>query len=261
MKRVRDRRNRKGKPTPMRDAGADWRRFDPRTIPSKEATPHLDEWLRTIRATASNGGPPTLLDVGCGTGQLSRRWQEEGFSVVGVDINPTAVAAARAATAACGGEGPRFAEADFAADRPPDIPGGPFDVVVCQLVISIIGGARQRRNLLRHAHACLRPDGWLFLSASGVSDTVNAGYARLYATDAPLTGEPYTYFSRDEQGTILYVTHHFTAAELEELLREEGFTRIKVTTTLETSSRRPGEAACFHHVTCRAAASPGPGQR
>jgi hypothetical protein len=56
------------------------------------------------------------------------------------------------------------------------------------------------------------------------------------------------------------VTHHFTAAELEELLREEGFTRIKVTTTLETSSRRPGEAACFHHVTCRAAASPGPGQ-
>jgi hypothetical protein len=35
----------------------------------------------------------------------------------------------------------------------------------------------------------LRPGGQLLLSASGVSDSINAGYARLYADDFPLTGE------------------------------------------------------------------------
>jgi hypothetical protein len=37
---------------------------------------------------------------------------------------------------------------------------------------------------LRHVRENLRPGGWLYLSASGVSDTINAGYARLYADDS-----------------------------------------------------------------------------
>jgi len=238
----------------MRDAGHDWRRFDPGMIPTKEATPQLDAFLRTVQETSRSATPLTLLDVGCGDGRLGVRLCHQGFTVTGVDISPRAVDAARAlAMAAAAGPRLRFAEADMAADDLPRIEGVPFDVVVCQLVLSIIGDVRCRVNLLRHVRDSLRPGGWFYLSASGVSDTINPGYARLYVDDALLTGESYTYCSRDERGEILYATHHFTADELVALLDAAGFDRIDVITERETSSRRPNEAAFFHYATCRRA--------
>jgi SAM-dependent methyltransferase len=236
----------------VRDARADWRRFDVGSIPSKDSTPHLDAFLSTVMPAARAVPPPVLLDVGCGTGQLGVRLYDRGFSVLGVDISPAAIRAAQALAvpADAAGRWLRFEEADVASDRSARLDGGPFDGVVCQLVISIIGEARHRRNLLRHAHDQLRPGGWLYLSASGVSDTINAGYARLYAQDLHLTGERHSYLSRDERGEILYMTHHFTTEELTSLLEEAGFSRIRVAVERETSSRRPDEAAYFLYATC-----------
>ena len=236
----------------MRDARDDWRRFDAGAIPTKESTPRLDSFLQAVKNEAA-GQPLTLLDVGCGSGRLSRRLFEQGFSVLGIDISPGAIHAARQRTVAAdaAGRSLRFEEADVAADDPPRLDGGPFHVVVCQLVISIIGTIRQRANLLRHVHDVLRPSGHLFLSASGVSDTINAGYARLYAEDLHLTGERHTYLSRDAGGEVLYATHHFAADELASLLEAAGFGEISVMTEKETSSRRPDEAAFFLYATCR----------
>ncbi len=238
----------------MRDAREDWRRFDAEKIPSKASTPQLDRFLAAVREAAPETPPLALLDVGCGAGRLGRRLYELGFSVVGVDVNEDAVRAARelAVPADVPGRFLRFVEGDFANDASLCIAGGPFDVVVCQLVISIIGDARQRTNLLRHVRENLRPRGWLYLSASGVSDAINAGYARLYAEDIHLTGERHSYLSRDEQGEALYMTHHFTAEELVEQLERAGFHQINVTTEKEASSRRPDEAGYFHYATCRA---------
>lgn len=237
----------------MRDAREDWRCFDAGKIPSKAATPQLDGFLAMVQATAPTKRPLALLDVGCGTGGIARRLYERGFSVLGVDVNPDAISVARrlAVPADVSGRGLRFVELDFAADRSPRIDGGPFDVAVCQLVLSIIGDAHHRANLLRNVGQNLRPGGWLFLSASGVSDTINAGYARLYAEDVHLTGERNTYFSRDDAGTVLYMTHHFTTDELVGLLETAGFGEISLTTEKESSSRRPDEAAFFHYATCR----------
>lgn len=236
----------------MRDARDDWRRFDAGAIPTKESTPRLDSFLQAVKNEAA-GQPLTLLDVGCGSGRLSRRLFEQGFSVLGIDISPGAIHAARQRTVAAdaAGRSLRFEEADVAADDPPRLDGGPFHVVVCQLVISIIGTIRQRANLLRHVHDVLRPSGHLFLSASGVSDTINAGYARLYAEDLHLTGERHTYLSRDAGGEVLYATHHFAADELASLLEAAGFGEISVMNEKETSSRRPDEAAFFLYATCR----------
>lgn len=236
----------------MRDARDDWRRFDAGAIPTKESTPRLDSFLQAVKNEAA-GQPLTLLDVGCGSGRLSRRLFEQGFSVLGIDISPGAIHAARQRTVAAdaAGRSLRFEEADVAADDPPRLDAGPFHVVVCQLVISIIGTIRQRANLLRHVHDVLRPSGHLFLSASGVSDTINAGYARLYAEDLHLTGERHTYLSRDAGGEVLYATHHFAADELASLLEAAGFGEISVMTEKETSSRRPDEAAFFLYATCR----------
>lgn len=238
----------------MRDACEDWRRFDARKIPSKDSTPQLDRFLATVRETASSNRPLTLLDVGCGTGRLGRRLYDQGFSVLGVDVNPDAVRAAQelAVPADAPGRSLRFVEGDFAADHAAQVTGEPFDIVVCQLVLSIIGAARQRTNLLRHMRENLRPGGWLYLSASGVSDTINAGYARLYADDIHLTGERHSYLSRNDRGEVLYMTHHFTADELVQQLEAAGFCEISVTTAKEVSSRRPDEAASFHYATCRA---------
>lgn len=237
----------------MRDARDDWRCYDAGKIPSKAATPQLDGFLAAVQATAPSDRPLALLDVGCGIGGIARRLYERGFSVLGVDVNPDAISEARrlGVPADAAGRGLRFAEADFAADRSPRIDGGPFDVAVCQLVLSIIGDARDRANLLRNVGQNLRPGGWLFLSASGVSDTINPGYARLYADDVHLTGERHTYFSRDEAGTVLYTTHHFTTDELGSLLETAGLREISLTTEKESSSRRPDEAAFFHYATCR----------
>ena len=236
----------------MRDARDDWRRFDAGAIPSKDSTPHLDAFLTAVTEEAG-GSRLALLDVGCGSGHLSRRIRDSGFAVLGVDINPDAIRAAQrlAVPADAAGGTLRFAVADFAADVSPSLDGGPFDVVICQLVISIIGTPHQRANLLRHGRDAMRPGGRLFLSASGVSDTINPGYARLYADDLPLTGERYTYLSRDASGNVLYTTHHFTHGELHHLLEAAGFDEIDVTTEQETSSRRPDEAAFFLYATCR----------
>ena len=238
----------------VRDAREDWRGFDVGNIPTKESTPHLDRFLSALKTTAPGHATPALLDVGCGDGRLAKRLYEEGFSVTGIDISPNAVRAARelAVAAEVPGRSLRFHEADFAADRPPRIEGGPFDIVVCQLVLSIIGDVQNRGNLLRHVRHNLRPGGHFYLSASGVSDTINPGYARLYAEDVQITGEQCSYFSRGEDGSILYMTHHFTVKEIENLLQSEGFEQIDVTTEREVSSRRRDEAAYFLYVTCRA---------
>ena len=216
----------------MRDARDDWRRFDAAAIPSKDSTPHLDALLREMQPSEARR-PLAVLDVGCGSGGLSRRLFEQGFSVLGVDINPEAIRAAQrlAVPADAAGRSLRVEVADFTAETSPPLDGGPFDVVICQLVISIIGTIRNRTHLLRHAHALLRPGGRLFLSASGVSDAINPGYARLYAEDLPLTGERHTYLSRDARGEVLYMTHHFTPDELTGLLEAAGFAEIQVTIT------------------------------
>jgi len=126
-----------------------------------------------------------------------------------------------------------------------------FHLVVNQLVISIVGGLSERGQLLANSRNALFPGGYLYISASGVSDSINEQYAQLYARDKPLTGEDNTYYSRDSDGNSLYETHHFTDKELASLLEEAGFDDISIETIPEASSRRPDQAAYFHYATAR----------
>ena len=184
-----------------RDPRSDWSRYDAGRIPTKQTTPRLDAFLEQVRRNAAGTAPPSVLDLGCGDGRITMRMHDRGFSAVGVDINERAVRSARALAATAGHPhgAVQFHHADIAAEEPP-VPGcGPFDAVVCQLVLSIIGCPHDRIALLQNARALLRPGGWLYVSASGVSDDVNAGYARLYADDFPLTGERHSYLSAESR--------------------------------------------------------------
>lgn len=234
-----------------RDARQDWRQFAAAAIPSKTSTPRLDAFLDGSVPAGDRGGRPTLLDVGCGDGRLALRMHDRGFDVTGIDVSDRAVEAARRLAADRGrlDHPPRFAVADAAAGDTPVGLGEPFDVVVCQLVVSIVGGPADRDRLLRNCAALLGAGGRLFISASGVSAEVNADYARLYAEDAALTGEAFTYFSRDDAGRVLYATHHFSEAELRGVIAAAGFVDIAIEAVLEASSRRPDERAIFLYAT------------
>jgi len=240
-----------GGPLSERDAREDWRRFAPASIPTKLVTPLLDGFLEECRARHAPGVHPTLLDVGCGDGRLSLRMHERGFAVTGVDVNEQAIHAARRLPVA-GDRGqppPRFLVADAAGFVVPHAVGGPFDVVVCQLVVSIVGEPADRARLLGTCSNLLRPGGRIFVSASGVSGDINPEYARLYAVDVAQTGEPFTYYSRDRSGEILYATHHFSMAELDSALTAAGLTGVAISAVSESSSRRPDERAIFLYAT------------
>jgi SAM-dependent methyltransferase len=225
------------------DSKKAWSAFAPAAIPTKTHVPALSAFVAQLRSTHP---ARTVLDVGCGVGTISAMLLAEGLDVVGVDINAAALERARHAAA----------QARFYLRDASDASGlrldreGPFDLVICQLLISIIGPPDERRQLLRNVRAVLAPPGQLFLSASGRSDDINPEYARLYAQDRLASGEDGTYFSRGDDGAILYATHHFTEDELRILLLEEGFADVELRRSLEQSSRRPAEAAWFFYATC-----------
>ncbi|MBI2875756.1 MAG: class I SAM-dependent methyltransferase [Candidatus Tectomicrobia bacterium] len=193
-----------------------------------------------------------ILDLGCGTGKLATDLAGRGYSVIGVDINEAAIRRAQARAAELFRDPwqtrPRFLVGDAITLA---LNEGSFDAVLLQLVISVIGTEEDRKRVLHRVSALLKPRGILYLSASGISEGVNPKYADLYRNDLPLTGERYSYLSRDpETGRILYLTHHFSQGELEGLLQED-FDMEVLRQEKEASSRRPTEPAYFFYIIAR----------
>lgn len=258
----------------QRDTAADWKAFRAAAIPTKGGTidklPRL--FLDTLAGlegtqervcTQEEEQRPRLsiLELGCGCGELSVSLHCRGHDVFGVDVNREAIETARR-------KAPGIANSTNTriAFRVSDIAREPgttvceaqedYDLCVMQLLLSIVGTKDQRKNALRVAHGALfSKKGILYLSCSGVSDEINPNYKRLYEEDASALSEDYglhSYYSRDsENNNILYATHHFTKEELESLLSEEGFGDIHIERHTETSSRRPDEAAYFLYATAR----------
>lgn len=225
-----------------RNSREDWSRYPAASIPTKNDLSLLESWLDSL---PGRGAARRLLDLGCGVGAVSRRLGELGFTVVGVDINAEAIETARKVVRAT------FYRRDVASPAGLELHQAPFDVVVCQLVVSVVGTTADRRALLRNAHDVLAVGGYFYLSASAVSSSVNPSYARLYQEDFERTGELHTYDSRDAEGNVLYRTHHFEKEELRDLLNEAGFVEVSLFEKTETSSRRQGEAARFLYAFAR----------
>ena len=69
---------------------------------------------------------------------------------------------------------------------------GVFDGLVCQPVISIIGLRHGQAALLANLYKTLRTGGYLYLSASGLSDDINPMDAELYRSDVSITEAQHT---------------------------------------------------------------------
>ena len=104
-------------------------------------------------------GRGRVLDVGCSAGYLAKRLQEQGSTVVGLDIDPRAVELA----------GP-FCEAVHVGDvETMELPFEPasFDAVLCGDVIEHL---RDPEAFLARVRPLLRPDGRLALSTPNIAN-------------------------------------------------------------------------------------------
>lgn len=230
----------------MREARKDWQAYRLDAIPTKDRVPG---YLYTI---LEKEGVEKILDLGCGIGKLSIDLAERGYSVTGIDINDAAIETAKTHASRIFSNRCQPSLNFFVGDiNNLNLDNSPFDAILLQLVLSIIGVNEDRKKLIQQASSLLKPGGILYLSSSGVSDEINPRYAELYQRDLPLTGEKYSYFSQDpETGKVLYMTHHFSQEELEDLLRRDFELEI-LNKEKEVSSRRPNEPAYFYYIIAR----------
>lgn len=148
-----------------------------RSSGSDELARHIRDWPTRYHLSPQREnlllpvllGPDTdVLDVGCGTGALTRKIAESGADVIGLEGSP-----ARAEVAAARVQGLANARimsgslGDFMAMRPDDSPAS-FDVIVVCGVLEYSGagnGGRQGpETMLAQVRALLKPQGCLVLA-------------------------------------------------------------------------------------------------
>ncbi len=192
-------------------------------LPEREAfTLGRDEWVRrwmSERSAASHAGffVPQLrpgmrvLDCGCGPGSISldlAQLVRPGGEVVGIDLDPRQVAAARAQMSARGSDNVRFDVADayalpFAA--------GTFEAVFAQ---SLLMHVRDPLAVMREVFRVLKPGG-----VFGVRDPDYGAW--LWAPETPEVTE----FARIFCDVVAHHGSPFYARHQRRLLREAGFAR------------------------------------
>lgn len=91
------------------------------------------------------------LDIGCGTGQLSRELYHRGFSVTGVDISSEALQSARSASKYI-----EYIEMDFESDSLDQLGSTKFDLIPCKLVFAFI---KNPDNFIERVKAMLANNG------------------------------------------------------------------------------------------------------
>ncbi|MHB1066710.1 MAG: class I SAM-dependent methyltransferase [Candidatus Nanopelagicales bacterium] len=98
-----------------------------------------------------------VLDAGCGPGRTSGALSRRGHDVVGVDVDPVLIDAARADH-----PGPRYVVADLATlDLPAAGIAGPFDAAVCAGNVLPFVAAGTEAAVLARIRDHLRPDAFL----------------------------------------------------------------------------------------------------
>jgi ubiquinone/menaquinone biosynthesis C-methylase UbiE len=159
-----------------------------------------------------------VLDLACGTGIVARaaaaRVAPDG-SVVGVDLNPSMLAVARAAASAAGTT-VEWREGDATAL---ELPAGAFDVAVCQQGLQFFS---DRLAALRSVRRALAPGGRLALALwQGVEhQPLFAGFAEVEARHLAPLGIPHE--------ALLAPFSLGDSAAIRAILEESGFDSIRL---------------------------------
>jgi ubiquinone/menaquinone biosynthesis C-methylase UbiE len=149
------------------------------------------------------------LDVGCGSGTLSRWLSERGASVVGVDGSPEMVRIAQAVAQSQGGEGsiPQFQIANM--ENLP-FPDGSFDGVLCS---SVLEYTNEPQLCLNEIARITKPGGTLLISVPNSRSVVRLGL-RIAFRLTNWTGSPRPRY-------LAHSRHQYSMAQFSEFLRSQ----------------------------------------
>lgn len=174
--------------------------------------------------------PPdsSILDLGCGNGELARQLEARDFngSYVGLDFSSALLVEAQ--KNASPSYHALFQQADLASpDWTALLPSRNFNRILAFAVLHHIPGHGLRLQLMHQLSQCLAADGllilsnWQFLNSERLRSRIQPWSA---AGLSPSDVEPGDYlldWRRGGQG-LRYI-HHFSAQELEDLAAESGF--------------------------------------
>jgi len=148
----------------------------------------LEGEARTVDAMLPRGA--RVLDAGCGPGRVAGALHRRGHDVVGVDVDPELVAAARVDH-----PGPAYHVQDLAAL---DLPGEPFDLVVSAGNVMVFLAPGSERTVLDRLRSHTRAGGRIVI-----------GFRR--------DPEVYSYaqFDADAESVGLVLEHRFATWDLE----------------------------------------------
>jgi SAM-dependent methyltransferase len=177
-----------------------WQRIDyraalPEMLPSS-LVPHL---------------PPgsAVLDAGCNRGGAALFLANQGFDVQGIDINPSAISAARQRAAEGQLTNARFSIADVLDTTLPQ-----FDAVVAIRLLTCLPEPALRADALSRIYAALRPGGVIYIEDFLLTPE-NQMYAKRYAAGAAAGLGAGNFSVQDASGNLLFVAHHHSMDELE----------------------------------------------
>lgn len=177
------------------------------------------------RVLDSLRGDETILDLGCGNGELARTLAREGHRgrYLGLDFSP-----------------PLLADAEIVPERFPvefrqvdltQLPGlriaGNWSLATAFAVFHHIPGQSLRLDILKTVHAYLADDGrflqsnWQFLNSPRLRQRIR-DWGEAGLTDADVDEGDYLLDWR-AGGTGLRYVHHFSNAELAQLAQSSGF--------------------------------------
>ncbi len=182
-------------------------------------------------------GGESILDLGCGNGELARSLSQRGHrgSYLGLDFSPVLLAAAAASSLSFP---VRFASADLSQPSwdhviSDDSRGGsssrrqPFDVIFCFAVLHHMPGASLRSSILCGVHDLLASDGafmlsnWRFTESPRMSGRIQP-WSALGLTADDVDTHDHLLDWRGGGSALRYV-HEFDEAELGELASATGF--------------------------------------
>jgi len=156
-----------------------------------------------------------VLDVGCGYGRACFFLGENGFRVVGVDVDKAQIESAVEEARA---HAPRE-ETDFLINdaRSLCFPESSFDAAT-MLGLLTLASKPDRSRIIGEVYRILKPSGVIFVEEFGRTWT-NPVYSERYKQDLKATGESCTFLVKDKAGDVLHFAHHFDRQELRDLFR------------------------------------------
>jgi SAM-dependent methyltransferase len=159
-------------------------------------------------------GRQTALDVGCNTGANALWLASRGVSVLGIDINANALKTARCRASRAGLQSlADFQLADITCDALP----GPFDIVLLVRLLTCIPSSEAWNAVLRRVWSSL-PNGGLLYVRDFLRDDGIAQYRQRYAEGESFGWRAGNFAVNDSQGRLLFVAHHHTPAELDQIV-------------------------------------------